>query len=98
MNAVNKVVTCLDCNEQSRIKIIDEQQIFYLDHLPIIAARLRPDMKWGFECICGNDTRLAPEEKKDIEMLVAGSDEGVIPRIIEALTSKPELKFRLDNA
>lgn len=70
----------------------------YLDHVPIIAIRFRPDMKWGFECLCGNDTRLAPQEKEDADMLIAGSSPDLIKRIVDAATDKPEHKFKMELA
>lgn len=68
----------------------------YVDHLPIIACRLRPDQKWGFECICGNDTRLAPQELPQADMLIQGATEGVIDKVKRAVTDKPEKKFRME--
>lgn len=86
-------ITCLNCEGKSRIKILNSNQVMYIDHTPIIACRFRPDMKWGFECECGNDTRLAPEEAPQADMLVSGASEGVIKRIVKLATATPEKRF-----
>lgn len=70
----------------------------YIDHTPIIACRFRPDMKWGFECLCGNDTRLAPQERQDADMLVAGAGKDLIARIVKAATATPERNFKMEAA
>ncbi len=93
----NVAITCKNCKGISRIKIIGKDKVMYVDHTPIIACRLRPDMKWGFECQCGNDTRLAPEEKKDVAVLVSGSSQSVIDRILKTITIKPETKFKMET-
>jgi hypothetical protein len=98
MDAKNFLITCCNCKGHSRIKIINNTEVLYLDHTPIIAVRFRPDMKWGFECLCGNDTRLAPQEVDQADMLVAGSSKDVIQRIVDAATDKPEHNFRMEPA
>lgn len=90
-------ISCLQCESSSTIKIFDNREVLYVDHTPIIACRFRPDMAWGFECICGNDSRLAPQEKKDINLLVQGAQH-VIERILQTIDVKPEKKFRMENA
>jgi hypothetical protein len=70
----------------------------YIDHTPIIACRLRPDLKWGFECVCGNDTRLAPEEKGQADMLISGAHPSVVKRIVKLATPTPEKNFRMETA
>lgn len=98
MKSENVLVTCLNCKGHAQIKIINDSQVMYIDHTPIIAARFRPDMKWGFECICGNDTRLAPQERDQVDMLMAGSDPGIIERVVKTVTQKPETKFKMESA
>lgn len=97
MNIENVTITCKQCGGKSRIKIIGGKDVMYEDHIPIIACRLRPDMKWGFECTCGNDSRLAPQESKDIDMLVSGASQGVIDRILKTIKVKPETKFKMET-
>jgi hypothetical protein len=94
----NFTVTCLQCKDSSRIRIMNDTDVLYIDQTPIIACRFRPDLKMGFECICGNDSRLAPEEAKDIDMLVATTSKGVIDRILKTIKVKPERKFKMELA
>lgn len=98
MEAKNMLVTCNECRGQARIKIVDTDKVMYIDHTPIIACRFRPDLKWGFECTCGNDTRLAPEEAPNAYSLIASADPGLVDRIVSAVTAKPEAKFKLEIA
>lgn len=91
-------ITCLKCKKSSRIKIANGKDVIYIDHTPIIAARLRGDMQWGFECMCGNDSRLCIEEKKDANLLIQGSSKEIIKKIVDSLKIKDELKFRMESA
>lgn len=93
----NFTITCKKCGKSSRLAIIDNKQVMYKDHQPIIAARLRPDMNWGFECICGNDSRVAPEEKDNLEVLVQGGEHS-IARIAKTLARRNELRFEMELA
>lgn len=93
------VITCLNCRGHAEIKINDAtKQVMYLQHVPIIACRFRPDLKWGFECRCGNDTRLAPEERSQADMLVSGASPDIVERIVKTVTAKPERKFSMETA
>lgn len=91
------LVTCLNCKGHAQIRILEGNQVMYIDHTPIIACRFRPDMKWGFECTCGNDTRLAPQEKKSADLLISGADKNVIKRIVAAATETPERQFKMET-
>lgn len=97
MQSENFLITCLGCGESSHIKILNGDKVMYIDHTPIIACRLRPDLKWGFQCICGNDSRLAKEEIPQAEVLVSGSTESIVKRIIKAAKVSPEKKFRMER-
>jgi hypothetical protein len=88
-------ITCQKCKGRSRIRIVNGRDVLYLDHTPIIACRLRPDTKWGFECMCGNDTRLAPQERHDAGLLIANAEESVVKRIVKAATATPERNFEM---
>ena len=74
----------------------------YIDHTPIISCRFRGDLNWGFECMCGNDSRLAREEREDVDMLVQASDEDykqtIIEKLIASLKIKDAKKFRMVEA
>lgn len=97
MKSENYVVTCLNCKGQSRLGIINDQQIIYKDHTPIIAGRLRPDLVWGWECTCGQDSRVAPEEKNNLEMIVQGGAHS-IKKIADGLKVKHSSKFKMELA
>jgi hypothetical protein len=92
------LVTCLNCKGQSRIKIINDTQVMYIDHTPIIACRLRGDMQWGFECTCGNDSRLARDEEKDAPVLLQHGSAEALTNLIDSLKVKDEKKFRMVSA
>ena len=90
----NYTITCLKCKNSSHIRIVNDKDVMYVDHTPIISCRLRGDMKWGFECECGNDSRLALEEKDNAKVLVQGG-EHALEKLIDSLKVKDEKKFRM---
>jgi hypothetical protein len=90
-------ITCLNCKGVSRIHILNDRDVMYIDHVPIIACRLRGDLKWGFECQCGNDSRLAREEKAQAPMLVQGGQHA-LDKLIRSLKIKDEQKFKMELA
>lgn len=89
-------VTCQNCRQSDVLKITPDRHVFYTEHTPIIAARFRPDMNWGFECLCGQDSRIAPEEKDQLDKLVKNATVDMIKEIAKSLTPKNELKFRME--
>jgi hypothetical protein len=92
------LITCLNCKGHSRIKIVNDTQVIYIDHTPIIACRLRGDMKWGFECLCGNDSRLAREEEADAPMLMQQGSAQALKALVSSLKVKDEDKFEMAAA
>lgn len=96
MNRDNYVVTCLKCKGESRLAVLNGKDVMYKDHTPIIAARLRPDLVWGFQCICGNDSRVAPEERDQLNLLVSGG-EHAIDKIAESMKIKHTNKFAMEK-
>lgn len=90
-------VTCEKCGGHDELSFTPDRTVFYKEHTPIISARYRPDMKWGFECTCGQDSRIAPQEKGQLDMLVRGSDPSTIQQIADSLTPKNELKFSMER-
>lgn len=56
--------------------------------------RWRPDLKWGFECMCGNENRLAPQEAGDFDKLVKG-DELSVKKIAANLLIPDEKQFEM---
>lgn len=87
-------VTCLKCEGSDELKITPDNTVFYTNHTPIISSRLRADMQWGFECICGNDNRLSAKEAGDISKLVSGTPMS-IKRIADSLKTPDEKQFRM---
>lgn len=94
-------VTCNRCEGSAEISLDDtnkaQPQVIYHQHTPIIATRLRPDLNWGFECSnCRNDSRLAPEEKSQMDLLVAGVTKETIKKMAKKLEAKPYSYFRME--
>lgn len=62
-------VVCLNCKQSDTVAIDDRNHIAFQYgkgvNTNITAARWRPDLKWGFECICGNYDLLAQNEDVD---------------------------------
>lgn len=92
------LVTCLKCKGASHIKIINDNQVMYIDHTPIIACRFRGDMQWGFECRCGNDSRLAREEADNAPMLMQAGSAQALQNLVDSLKIKDDRKFRMSPA
>lgn len=94
-------VTCLKCKGQAKIVVINNQNILYKDHMPIISSRLRPDMQWGFECVCGNNSLIAPEESKDLDYLIQNTNpeqkKQTIKEIADRLKLKPKNMFSMEK-
>lgn len=88
-------VTCLKCKKASLINIVNDTQPVYIDHVPICAARFRGDLQWGFECLCGNDSRVAKSEASQVEALVLNGGKAAVKKIVDGLKIKDELKFKM---
>lgn len=91
-------VTCLNCGE-SDILAIDDMNHFVGDTEKKLSTnfksyRWRGDMKWGFQCFCGNDNRLAKEEEPDFEKLVDG-DPITVQKIADSLKIPDEKQFEM---
>lgn len=102
MDAKKYRITCTKCKQSSLIQVINGQTVIYIDQVPIISSRLRPDLEWGFECVCGNDSRVALEERDNLPFLIQMPDENrkqkVISDIVKSLTKKNHLRFRMETA
>ncbi|CAB4152010.1 hypothetical protein UFOVP585_47 [uncultured Caudovirales phage] len=90
-------VTCENCGKEDHIKVAEGNQVFFENH-SFLSARYRPAGEWGFECTCGQDSRLAYEEKDNVDFLVQGSSPQVIERIKEALQAGNEKYFKMVEA
>lgn len=61
-------VKCLVCKGQNRVGIDHKNnRVDWITTEPLISTRLRFDGEWGFECLCGNNEILTPEEAKHWE-------------------------------
>lgn len=90
-------VICESCKGSDTLTISsDNKQVMYDEHLPIISARFRPDLKWGFECTCGQDSRVSPQEINTLDRIVKGGEHS-IATIKKSLTKNNELKFRMEQ-
>lgn len=90
-------VTCKKCKGYDTLKITPDRQVFYTEHTPIIAARFRGDLQWGFECQCGNDNRLAAIEKTQAEMLVKNASPTAFQHILDSLKLDDKKQFAMEK-
>ena len=94
-------VECLNCKEGDTLTIDDSEHIvLFWEKImltPIKSARWRKDMKWGFECKCGNYDLLCEEEKPDFDKYVAGSPDR-LAEITRMLNQKGVQRFKLEVA
>lgn len=81
-------ITCQKCQGQAVIEVDDTQKLIkrWVKVVPIISARYRLDYQWGFQCTCGNDTRLSPQENRVIKDKVAPN-----PKDIAKVTANLEV-------
>ncbi len=98
MTKQNYTITCTNCKGKSRVVIEEDSFITYIDETPIISARYRKDLKWGFECICGNDTRLCQEElfEEDSKVKVKGSSQATVEAVIDRMKQSGEDSFIME--
>lgn len=85
------------CKGSAKIQIINDKDVIYVDHIPILACRLRSDLQWGFECQCGNDSRLAREELPQLRQLVVNGGKQALDNIAKSLKVKDKLKFSMET-
>lgn len=97
MNKQNYKITCNKCGNSSRVTIINDAKIDYIDHTPIISARLRRDMQWGFECMCGNDTRIAKQEMSTAHSLIQGSSQQTVDAVIDKIKQSDDDTFIMEK-
>lgn len=94
-------VTCLKCKEFDVLDIDDSSHVVYGSekkfNTNFIAYRWRGDFKWGFQCVCGNDSRLSTSESGDFDKLVRG-DKISLEKIAASLLIPDDKKFRMENA
>lgn len=92
-------VTCLICKQDDTLTIEEDahQVLDYVKKMltPFLSFRWRGDLKWGFLCVCGNDSRLAYEEKGDFDKLVMG-DPITMDIMLKRLSIPAEKKFKME--
>lgn len=90
-------VVCLNCKQSDTVAIDDRNHIAFQYgkgvNTNITAARWRPDLKWGFECMCGNYDLLAKEE--DPKELVAAPEMRITEIINLLKDNKPKFGFEV---
>lgn len=100
-------ITCLNCKGSNVAMIInkDGDQVIDLNHdhrrhpdnIHIISGRLRGDLQFGWECMCGNDSRLARQEFPAIRELVINGSEDAIKKITNSLKREDKKKFKMEE-
>ncbi len=111
MNMVSYIVRCLNCGGSNRAMITERKPgVEYIinlnddhkanpDKIAIISGRYRPDMQFGWECgRCGNYSLVAPQEEKDIELLVTNGGASALEKIKTSLTKSNEQRFHMEKA
>lgn len=58
-------VICQKCQGSSQIEI-NHEAIRWLDVKFIISGRKRLDGNWGWQCLCGNNSIMTKQEKRNI--------------------------------
>lgn len=91
-------VTCLGCKKSDTVMITQQNAVIFEGgvNTHLLSARMRADGKWGFECLCGADTRLCREEIPDFDKLVYGSAMKIIE--LKNMLSRPQREqFRMES-
>lgn len=74
-------VTCKECKRNDVVTIDEDRHTIMLFEkqirTPLLSGRFRKDLNWGWECVCGNYSLLAEEEKADFNNLVSGSPQRI---------------------
>lgn len=96
-------ITCKKCNKEATVNIAQ------VPHMPprvqydggfgtnLLAGRFRTDMQWGWECTCGNDSRLAPSERDQAKTLVSGTPQKIQEIIAGLKIPKNEECFIMES-
>lgn len=94
-------VTCLKCEDNDVLTIDDDNHVLMYNHKVmlsnILSARWRGDKRWGFQCRCGNDNRLAAKEAGQFDQLVQG-DAVSVKHIRDSLKIPDEQQFAMEVA
>lgn len=93
-------ITCNKCKKSSKVQIVNDTQVMYIDHTPIIASRLRSEggsMKWGFECMCGNDSRMSKDEVGEIDMLLQNASDMMKSKMVKNSKADSGTRFKMER-
>lgn len=92
-------VTCLKCKKESFVRIDAGHQIDYEGGMNtnLLAGRWRKTQDFGWECICGNDNRLAKQEKDEMNNLVSGTPQQIAD-IVKSLNIADNKQFNMVRA
>lgn len=101
-------ITCLQCNGQDTAIITERNKDEYIidldsshekdrNDIHIISARYRGDMQFGWECLCGNYSLLAPQESSQLGELLQGGAASAIEKITESLKTPDNNKFNMEE-
>lgn len=106
MDTKSHRVTCLKCKGSNIARITPVGPNAYMidlnkDHeenpkeIHIISGRFRTDLEFGWECMCGNDSRVARQEFQNIDKLVINGGESAIKKITDSLKITDQKKFKV---
>lgn len=90
-------ITCKKCKQEAVVEIDDHKHLItrWVKFVPIISGRYRLDMQWGWECTCGNDTRLSAQEKKTIKNPVSPDPKDIMT-VTKNLQIVPDTRFKME--
>lgn len=90
------ILTCLNCQQSDTITIDDDNKILFKrgESTNFLSGRYRQDMQWGFECKCGNDSRISKSEESYFDKLVSGAPMG-IEAVRRSLKTDDSKKFAM---
>lgn len=106
MNMKTLEITCLNCKGSNKAQIIETGEGEYLidlnsdhkrnpDDINIISARYRTDMKFGWECKCGNTSIITKSELDNPKIPVIKSGDDAMAILLKSLEVKDVKKFKI---
>lgn len=82
-----KRIYCQSCKKEIGIVDLSGSKPRYIKESGIMSARQRFDGEWGFECVCGNDSRIAEQEKGIITSSIPTKED--MNKIFNNIKKKP---------
>ena len=86
-------ITCKHCDGSDILNLVSPQTVFFERHTPIIAARFRGDLQWGFQCTCGADSRLARSELAQADKLIVGPNKMTVDIVAQNISKNETEPF-----